>query len=54
MNEDPLEKTMEINSVNLPEMKELLARTYMRYMMNLVEEEKVASEGQSQSKGRIT
>ena len=49
--EDPLDKTMEINSVNLPEVKKLLAELHEIYD-EPSDEEKVASEGQSQSKGR--
>ena len=48
---DPLDKTMEINSVNLPEVKKLLAELHEIYD-EPSEEEKVANEGQSQSKGR--
>lgn len=49
--EDPLEKTMEIKDVNLQEMKELQAKLHALYD-EPVEDEKTASEGQSQSKGK--
>lgn len=48
--DDPLEKTMEIKDVNLQEMKELQAKLHELYDEPV--EEKTASEGQSQNKGK--